>query len=41
MLSLLQYLNNINQTVNNLEGVIVPTYYPDGIGGTGGYWSTI
>lgn len=41
MLSVLQYINNINQTVNSLEGVIVPTSYPGGIGGTGGYWSTI
>ena len=41
MLSVLQYINNINQTVNSLVDVVVPTYYPGGIGGTGGYWSTI
>jgi len=41
MLSVLQYINNINETVNSLVGVVVPTSYPDGIGGTGGYWSTI
>lgn len=41
ILSLLQYVNNINQTVNSLVGVVVPLSYPDGIGGTAGYWSTI
>jgi hypothetical protein len=41
MLSLLQYINNINATVNSLVGVVVPLNYPDGIGLTGGYWSTI
>lgn len=41
ILSLLQYVNNINQTVNSLVGVVVPLSYPDGIGGTGGYWSTL
>ena len=41
ILSLLQYVNNINQTVNSLVGVVVPLSYPNGIGGTAGYWSTI
>lgn len=41
ILSLLQYVNNINQTVNSLVGVVVPLDYSDGIGGTHGYWSTI
>lgn len=41
MLSVLQYINNINQTVNSLVGVVVPMNYPDGIGGSASGWSTI
>jgi hypothetical protein len=40
-LSMMQYINSINTTVNSLVGVVVPLNYPDGIGITSGYWSTI
>ena len=38
MLSVLQYINMINETINSLTGVVVPLSYSNGIGGTLGNW---
>ena len=40
-LNILQLLNNITDIVQDLEGVIVPLSYPDGIGGTSGNWVSL
>jgi hypothetical protein len=38
MISVLQYINMINETINSLTGVVVPLSYSNGIGGTTGNW---
>jgi hypothetical protein len=38
MLSVLQYINMINETINSLTGVVIPLSYSGGIGGTNGNW---
>jgi hypothetical protein len=40
-LSMLQSLANLTATVNSLVGVVVPTSYSNGIGGSTGNWTTI
>ena len=40
-LSMMQSLTNMTELVNNLEGVIVPTSYPVGIGGNTATWTAI
>jgi hypothetical protein len=40
-LSMMQSLASITETVNSLVGVILPTSYPDGIGGSTSQWTAM
>lgn len=40
-LNILQLINALTDVVQDIQGVVVPLSYPDGIGGTSGNWTSI